>query len=84
MSFALTTASTQLRDSRFIALRERLAPWFEQSPPGPACPDVVDLLSLYQEWDVTASACRSLEAHVEGCADRNPRLAGKSRESQSG
>ena len=31
------------------SLRERLAPWFEQSAPGPACPDVVDLLSRYQE-----------------------------------
>lgn len=51
------------------ALRERLAPWFEQSTPGPTCPDVVDVLSRYQEGDVTASACRTLEAHVEGCAE---------------
>lgn len=51
------------------ALRERLAPWFEQSSPGPGCPDVVDLLSRYQEGDVTTTACRTLEAHVEGCAE---------------
>ena len=42
------------------SLRERLAPWFEQSAPGPACPDVVELLSRYQEGDVTSVAIAQL------------------------
>jgi len=50
-------------------LRDRLAPWFEQSTPGPTCPDVVDLLSRYQEGDVTSEACKTLEAHVDGCPE---------------
>ncbi|MFZ5893331.1 MAG: sigma-70 family RNA polymerase sigma factor [Myxococcota bacterium] len=51
------------------ALRDRLAPWFEQSTPQPSCPDVVDLLSRYQEGDVTSEVCKTMEAHVEGCSD---------------
>lgn len=51
------------------ALRERLTPWFEQSSPGPACPDVVDLLSRYQEGDVTSEACQIMQAHVDACPD---------------
>ncbi len=51
------------------ALREQLAPWFEQSSPGAACPDVVDLLSRYQEGDVTAEVCQTMEAHVAGCPE---------------
>jgi RNA polymerase sigma-70 factor (ECF subfamily) len=50
-------------------LRERLEPWFEQSTPGPACPDVVELLSRYQEGDVTSEACKIMEAHVDGCPE---------------
>lgn len=49
------------------ALRDDLSPWFEQSSASPSCPDVVDLLSRYQEGDVTSEACRALEAHVDGC-----------------
>jgi RNA polymerase sigma-70 factor (ECF subfamily) len=49
------------------ALRSQLAPWFEQSSATPACPDIVDLLSRYQEGDVTGEACKVMEAHVEGC-----------------
>lgn len=51
------------------ALRDRLAPWFEQSSPGPSCPDVVELLSRYQEGDVTSEVCRTMEAHVDGCPE---------------
>lgn len=49
------------------ALREDLAPWFEQSTPGPSCPDVVDSLSRHQEGDVTSDVCRTMEAHVDSC-----------------
>lgn len=49
------------------ALREQLSPWLEQSSPTAACPDVVELLSRYQEGDVTPEACKTLEAHVDGC-----------------
>ena len=49
------------------ALREQLAPWFEQSSPSAACPDVVDLLSRYQEGDVTSETCHVMQAHVDGC-----------------
>lgn len=48
-------------------LRDELAPWFEQTTPAPACPDVVDLLSRYQEGDVTSEACKTMELHVEAC-----------------
>jgi RNA polymerase sigma-70 factor (ECF subfamily) len=51
------------------SLREGLAPWLEQSTPGPACPDVVELLSRYQEGDVTSEACKTMEAHVAGCRE---------------
>jgi RNA polymerase sigma-70 factor (ECF subfamily) len=51
------------------ALRDQLAPWLEQSSPGVACPDVVDLLSRYQEGDVTSDVCRTMEAHVAGCSE---------------
>lgn len=51
------------------ALRESLAPWFEPNAPGPSCPDVVDLLSRYQEGDVTSDACKTMEAHVDGCPE---------------
>jgi RNA polymerase sigma-70 factor (ECF subfamily) len=49
------------------ALRERLSPLLEPNAPGPSCPDVVDLLSRYQEGDVTADACRIMEQHVASC-----------------
>jgi len=49
------------------ALREQLTPWFEQSSASAACPDVVDLLSRYQEGDVTSEACHVMQAHVDGC-----------------
>lgn len=49
------------------ALRDELTPWLEQSSPGAACPDVVDLLSRYQEGDVTSEACQVMQAHVDGC-----------------
>lgn len=49
------------------ALRDELTPWFEQSSPSAACPDVVDLLSRYQEGDVTSEACHVMQAHVDGC-----------------
>jgi RNA polymerase sigma-70 factor (ECF subfamily) len=48
-------------------LREALAPWFDVHAPGASCPDVVELLLRYQEGDVTAEACKTLEAHVDGC-----------------
>ena len=51
------------------ALRGQLEPWFEQSTPGAACPDVVDLLSRYQEGEVTSEVCRTMEAHVDGCSE---------------
>ena len=51
------------------ALRDQLEPWFEQSSPSAACPDVVELLSRYQEGDVTSEVCKTMEAHVEGCAE---------------
>jgi RNA polymerase sigma-70 factor, ECF subfamily len=49
------------------AVREGLTPWLEQSSPSSACPDVVDLLSRYQEGDVTSEACHVMQAHVDGC-----------------
>lgn len=49
------------------ALRDQLSPWLEQSSPSPACPDVVDLLSRYQEGDITNEACHAMQAHVDGC-----------------
>lgn len=51
------------------ALRDKLEPWFEQSSPGPGCPDVVALLSRYQEGDVTSEVCKTMEAHVDGCSE---------------
>ncbi|HET7539104.1 MAG TPA: sigma-70 family RNA polymerase sigma factor [Polyangiaceae bacterium] len=48
-------------------LRERLTPWFEQSEQSAACPDVVDLLSRYQEGDITSEVCQAMQAHVDGC-----------------
>jgi RNA polymerase sigma-70 factor (ECF subfamily) len=51
------------------SLRDGLSPWFEQSAPGPACPDVVELLSRHQEGDVTSEVCRTMEAHVDGCPE---------------
>lgn len=50
-------------------LREKLEPWFEQSSPSPSCPDVVGLLSRYQEGDVTPDVCKTMEAHVDGCPE---------------
>lgn len=49
------------------ALRDELTPWLNQSSPGAACPDVVDLLSRYQEGDVTSEACQVMQAHVDHC-----------------
>ncbi|HEV8550779.1 MAG TPA: sigma-70 family RNA polymerase sigma factor [Polyangiaceae bacterium] len=49
------------------ALRARLTPWLEQNTPTPSCPDVIDLLSRYQEGDVTAEVCKTMEAHVDQC-----------------
>jgi len=49
------------------SLRESLTPWLEQSTPGPGCPDVVDLLSRYQEGDVSSEACQTMQEHVDGC-----------------
>lgn len=51
------------------ALRDQLEPWFEQSSPSAACPDVVELLSRYQEGEVTSEVCRTMEAHVDGCSE---------------
>lgn len=50
------------------ALRDELTPWLEQSSPGAACPDVVDLLSRHLEGDITSEACRAMQAHVDECA----------------
>jgi RNA polymerase sigma-70 factor (ECF subfamily) len=49
------------------SVREQLSPWLEQSSPTKACPDVVDLLSRYQEGDVTSDVCRMMDAHIAGC-----------------
>jgi RNA polymerase sigma-70 factor (ECF subfamily) len=52
------------------ALRERLAPLTEGASPTQgrgACPDIVELLSQYQEGDVDAAACQKMEAHVASC-----------------
>lgn len=49
------------------ALRDRLTPWFEQSEQSEACPDVVDLLSRYQEGDITSAVCTAMQAHVDEC-----------------
>jgi RNA polymerase sigma-70 factor (ECF subfamily) len=49
------------------ALRDQLTPWFEQSSQSAACPDVVELLSRYQEGDITSEACQSMQAHVDEC-----------------
>lgn len=51
------------------ALRDHLEPWFEQSSPRAACPDVVELLSRYHEGDVTSEVCKTMEAHVAACAE---------------
>jgi RNA polymerase sigma-70 factor (ECF subfamily) len=48
-------------------LREQLTPWLEQSEPSAACPDVVDLLSRYQEGDITNEVCHAMQAHVDEC-----------------
>ncbi len=50
-------------------LRERLAPLFEPGEPRAAgCPDVVELLSRYQEGEITSEACKVMEAHLESCS----------------
>ncbi len=68
LSLSVDAVKSRLHRAR-KSLRERLAPWFEQSAPGPACPDVVELLSRYQEGDVTSEACKVMEAHVDGCPE---------------
>jgi RNA polymerase sigma-70 factor, ECF subfamily len=50
------------------SLRDALAPFAEPAAASSSCPDVVELLSRYQEGDVSAEACRTMEAHVDGCA----------------
>jgi RNA polymerase sigma-70 factor (ECF subfamily) len=50
------------------AVRDQLTPWLEQSSPSATCPDVVELLSRYQEGDVTSEACQAMQAHVEHCS----------------
>jgi RNA polymerase sigma-70 factor, ECF subfamily len=49
------------------ALREQLSPLLEEAAAQAACPDVVDLLSRYQEGDINQEACRAMEAHVSRC-----------------
>jgi len=66
LSISVDAVKSRLHRAR-KTLRDQLAPWFEQSSPGPACPDVVDLLSRYQEGDVTSEVCKTMEAHVEAC-----------------
>jgi RNA polymerase sigma-70 factor, ECF subfamily len=48
-------------------LRDALAPWFDAHAPSASCPDVVELLSRYQEGEVTSESCKVMEAHVAGC-----------------
>jgi len=49
------------------ALRERLSPLFAQEEPAAGCPDVIELLSRYQEGEITSEACRAMEVHIEAC-----------------
>jgi RNA polymerase sigma-70 factor (ECF subfamily) len=67
LGVSVDAVKSRLHRARKI-LRDQLAPWFEQSSPTAACPDVVDLLSRYQEGDITSDACQVMQAHVEGCA----------------
>jgi RNA polymerase sigma-70 factor (ECF subfamily) len=48
-------------------LREYLSPEFAEAPPGSGCPDVIELLSKYQEGDLTQAVCKEMETHVAGC-----------------
>lgn len=50
------------------SLRDALAPFAPQADSSRSCPDVVELLSRYQEGDISAEVCRTMEAHVDGCA----------------
>ncbi len=50
------------------ALRERLSPLFAPDQPKAGCPDVIELLSRYQEGEITSEACRTLEAHIDVCS----------------
>ncbi|HLV64825.1 MAG TPA: sigma-70 family RNA polymerase sigma factor [Polyangiaceae bacterium] len=49
------------------ALRQRLAPLFEEPPPRPTCPDVFELLSRHLEGEITRETCATMEAHVAAC-----------------
>jgi RNA polymerase sigma-70 factor (ECF subfamily) len=68
LSLSVDAVKSRLHRAR-KALRDQLSPWLEQNSPSPACPDVVDLLSRYQEGDVTSEACKTMEAHVDGCRE---------------
>jgi RNA polymerase sigma-70 factor (ECF subfamily) len=50
------------------ALRERLSPLFAPDRPQAGCPDVIELLSRYQEGEITSEACKTMEAHIEACS----------------
>jgi RNA polymerase sigma-70 factor (ECF subfamily) len=49
------------------ALRETLAPFFAPDRPKAGCPDVIELLSRYQEGEITGEVCKAMEAHIEAC-----------------
>lgn len=53
-----------------LAVRQKLAPLMapETLAPAPGCPDVADLLSRHLEGDITAEVCRTMDAHLAGCA----------------
>ncbi len=58
------------------AVRDTLVPFLEPqraaAPPSPAgkpdCPDVIEMFSRFLEGEITDELCRSLQAHVDGCA----------------
>lgn len=66
LGVSVEAAKSRLHRAR-QALRERLAPLFEEPPRGPDCPDVVQLLSRHLEGDITAAVCHEMEAHVDRC-----------------
>ncbi len=54
-----------------LAVRERLAPFFEIEEPAPTaggCPDVLPMLSRYLEGEIGKEQCAEMERHVASCA----------------
>lgn len=73
LEISVQAVKSRLHRAR-IAVRNQMLPLLQdaavepQTPPGPGCPDVLQLFSQHLEDEISQETCESMQRHLESCA----------------